>query len=247
MPIPMWFSDEPGVIDPRAFAAEIESELAILCFTRRIFSLLRDSLGLPQDRPAPRLPRAVEGTMDSRVVLYHSSFGSPAAGMLMQALIASGVRRFVMLGQAGSLSPRCRIGSVVLPSFGVREEGTSYHYLPPAIECRPSPVLFQRLKTALEPFAPFEGGVWSTDAPYRETRQKVELYARQGVLAVEMECTALMSVAMYRGVEFAGVLVITDELFGEKWEEGFQAENLRSAEERVSKALAESVDYLLMC
>lgn len=245
MPIPMWFSDEPGLIEPGRFAAEIESELAILCFSRRIFTLLRDSLGLPEDRPAPRLPGAVEGAMDSRVVLYHSSFGSPAAGMLMEALIASGVRRFVMLGQAGSLSPRCRIGSVVLPSFGIREEGTSYHYLPPAIECRPSPVLFERLKTALEPFTPFEGGVWSIDAPYRETRQKVELYARQGVLAVEMECAALMSVAMYRDVEFAAVLVISDELFGEKWEEGFQSESLRTVEERVSRVLAESADYLI--
>ncbi|MBE3519245.1 MAG: nucleoside phosphorylase [Firmicutes bacterium] len=178
-------------------------------------------------------------------MLYHSSFGSPAAGMLMETLIASGIGRLVMLGQAGSLSSRCRIGSVVLPSFGVREEGTSYHYLPPAVECRPSPILFERLRTALEPIAPVEGGVWSTDAPYRETRQKVELYARQGVLAVEMECTALMSIAMYRNVEFAAVLVITDELFREKWEEGFQSENLRSAEERVSKALAESVDYLI--
>ncbi|MDI6893479.1 MAG: nucleoside phosphorylase [Bacillota bacterium] len=234
---PMWLSAAPALIDPAVFAKEIAADLAVLSFTRRSYQSLLRALGLVDAREAPVLPGAVEGRMDNEAAVYLSSIGAPAAGMLMEALIASGVGRILMVGAAGSLSPRCRIGDIVLPTWGVREEGTSYHYLPPGAACRPSPALLAELRTALAGMRVTEGGVWTMDSPCRETRDKVEQYAREGVLAVEMECTALMSIAMYRHIEFAAVLFISDELFGESWEEGYRTERVATTLEAVCHAL----------
>ncbi|MBC7340239.1 MAG: nucleoside phosphorylase [Firmicutes bacterium] len=211
--------------------------LAVLSFARGTYLSLLGAFGLADGRAAPLLPGALEGRMDGEVAVYHSSFGAPEAGMLMEALIASGVGRVIMVGQAGSLSPQCRIGDVVLPTWGVREEGTSHHYLPPGAPCRPSPALLAEVRAVLGAVGPREGGVWTTDAPFRETRDKVERYAREGVLAVEMECTAPMSIAMYRGVGFVAVLLITDELFGDSWVEGFRTTRLATTLGAVCRAL----------
>jgi purine-nucleoside phosphorylase len=66
------------------------------------------------------------------------------------------------------------------------------------------------------------GAVWSTDGVYRETREKVETFQRAGVLAVEMEISALFSVARFRGVELGGILVVSDELSSFVWRPGFK-------------------------
>jgi purine-nucleoside phosphorylase len=79
--------------------------------------------------------------------------------------------------------------------------------------------LQEALKTKGLPFR--TGEVWTTDAPYRETLDKVKHYQRLGVLAVEMEMSALMTVARFRAVSVAAVLVVSDELFNLKWKPGF--------------------------
>ena len=67
------------------------------------------------------------------------------------------------------------------------------------------------------------GPVWTTDAPLRETTAKVRGYGKEGILAVEMEMSALFHVAAYRKVRLVGLLVVSDELFTLKWRPGFRS------------------------
>ncbi len=176
---------------------------------------------------APRLPGAVDGLVadlgSSKLCVYQMCIGAPATAMAMEVLASSGVKSFVLFGGCGSIHPRARIYDLVLPTWGVREEGTSYHYLPPSIVPKPSPDLVEALARELRPVAKLLGvelhlgGVWSTDAPFRETVDKVEKYRGEGVLCVDMESTAAMTVAMVRGVRIGVVLVVMDELFGGEW------------------------------
>jgi purine-nucleoside phosphorylase len=62
------------------------------------------------------------------------------------------------------------------------------------------------------------GKTWTTDAPYRETRDKVELRRREGCLSVEMEASALMAVAKFRNVVLGQVLYGGDDLSGDEWD-----------------------------
>ncbi len=64
---------------------------------------------------------------------------------------------------------------------------------------------------------PLTGAVWSTDAPYRETRQEAESFQREGVLAVDMESAGVFAAAQARGAEAASAFVIGDSLAGPRW------------------------------
>jgi uridine phosphorylase len=226
------------VIDPSRFAIALDAHRAIVCFSNDCFATLAEALDL--DTSAPRASGAEYGKRRKELVVYKASFGAPATGMLVEVLIASGVRQVIMLGMAGSLSPECRIGQVIIPTWGIREEGTSHHYFPAETGVGVSEGLARDLRSWLAHanIDYQEGGVWTTDAPFRETRDKVIGYAKCGVLAVEMECTALMAIAMYRGIDFAAVLLVTDELFPDTWHEDFRGITLRATRAAVCKALA---------
>lgn len=234
-----WLSSRASIVEPAAFSRQIAAHDALLCFSERIFSHLIDAFKLEDADNGPRFPGALEGKVGEGIAIYQGCFGGPAAGALVEALIASGVVRCLMVGQAGSVSPRCRIGDVFLPTWGVREEGTSYHYLPPDARCTVSEALLTVIKGYVGGIATVEGGVWTTDALFRETADKVRTFAEQGVLAVEMECTTLMAVAEYRRIHFSAALVITDELFRGAWVQGFRSEEVERSQELLCRALAE--------
>ena len=166
--------------------------------------------------------------------------GAPQAVLAMEKLIALGARRFWALGWCGSLQRFLRIGDVVIPTAVVAEEGTSRHYpigeRPAGPDERMTHIL-EQAATAL-PVEAMTGKVWSTDAPYRETPSKVREYGEAGVLAVEMEMSALMQVALFRSVAFAGMLVVSDELFDMRWHTGFSTP-------RVKKTTRTGVELLM--
>jgi uridine phosphorylase len=232
-----WFSKEKEIIEPSTLSEHLEIDTAIICPITEFYRRLIDQLGLSDADDAPSFNGSHEGKIDEQRAVYLGGVGAPSAGMLLETLIASGIRKTLMLGYAGSISTKCRIGDLVIPTWGIPEDGTSHHYLEPGARPEASNELVQKLIEALNGLKHIRGGVWTTDAPYRETVGKVRDYAGMGAVAVEMECTALMSVARYRKADFAALLVITDEIFEGQWKQGFDSP---SVEESV-KAVCESI------
>lgn len=228
-----FYSRGRGIIRPEATAIDLPVEKAVICFTEGFYPRLVKCLGLSESRQAPHISACHKGRLGKEVALYKSEVGAPAVAMAMEVMIASGVRKILMLGLAGSLSPSCPIGSAVIPTWGIREEGTSYHYLPSGVCPRPSSSFVKDLMAGLSELGPMTGGVWSIDAPYRETIAKVKGYSKKGVLAVDMETTAMMAVAMRRKAEFAAVLTISDSVHGEDWDQAFGTRRLSRARDRV--------------
>jgi len=167
--------------------------------------------------------------------------GAPHAVLVMEKLIALGARRLWMLGWCGSLNPELRIGDILLPVTCFSEEGTSRHYPIPYDK----PILNKQLRGALQTkfenkhLKTISGAVWSTDALYRETKAKIKRYQELGVLAVDMELSALATVAIYRNVQFAAVLVVSDELFDYVWKPGFRVPRLAKQTRIASQVLFE--------
>jgi uridine phosphorylase len=167
--------------------------------------------------------------------------GAPQAVIAMEKLIVLGAKRIWILGWCGSLQPGLSIGDLVVPVRAVSEEGTSRHYPVGEREIACSPELNRMLEASLLSLGrPFRrGAVWTTDAPYRETVEKVMAYQAQGILAVEMEMSALMTLALYRSVSVAGLLVVSDELFDLKWKPGFSHPSLKKASQTSCEILAQ--------
>jgi uridine phosphorylase len=172
--------------------------------------------------------------------------GAPYAVMILEKLIALGAQNVIALGWCGSLRPEVRIGDLIVPDSAYSEEGTSAHYPMAEPEPRPAAALYRTIKNLLNAAGLkfHHGRVWTTDAIYRETRGKVQAYGAQGMLAVEMEISALFTVARYRKVALAGMLVVSDELFTFTWRHGLREDHFhRSRRQAVSVALDSLVEY----
>ena len=156
------------------------------------------------------------------VVQQHGP-GSPYTAILVEELAALGAKRFLAVGIAGSLRPDLSPGSFVLCTRALRDEGTSYHYVAPGDFAYPSAPLTRRVRATLRRAkAPFtEGGSWTTDAAYRETVTEIRRYRARGLLTVEMEASALFTIARVRGLEAAALFVISDVLDERGWEPRF--------------------------
>jgi uridine phosphorylase len=161
----------------------------------------------------------------ARVTIQRLPIGAPTATVAFELLIAGGAKVFLLAGVAGSLQPAAPIGSVIIPTGALREEGVSYHYLPPDADPPPDPELTEALIAAAEArnITPHQGRLWTTDALFRETGWKVRRYGAAGILAVEMEMAALLAVAQVRGVRLAAAMAISDELY-HPWSPGWHVD-----------------------
>ena len=170
--------------------------------------------------------------------------GAPHAVIGLEKGIVLGGRRIWVLGYCGSLQPHIRIGDFILPDYAYSEEGTSHHY-PLGIEGHTfvNQFMIESLINTLRKTerAFVRGTVWTTDAPYRETIEKVKRYKRRGVMGVEMEMSALICVAVFRSVMLAGILVVSDELFEMKWKSGFGDPSLKESASTAMDVILETI------
>ncbi len=146
------------------------------------------------------------------VGLIARTIGGPYAVLVAEQLAASGARIILGLTSAGRVSPGMRIPSLVLPAKALRDEGTSYHYLPAAETVDGDAGLTASLEEELSGLGlPIvTGTVWTTDAPYRETAEQLERHARNGVLAVEMQAASLLAFGAARRVRCGVVAHVTN-------------------------------------
>ena len=168
------------------------------------------------------------------------ALGAPMAVMTLEKLIALGGRRFLAFGSCGALSRDLHIGDLLMPTWAVSQEGTSRHY-PLVFSPQASPQLHGEVVDFLtrRGLIPQYGGVWTTDAPYRERRELICNFRDQGVMAVDMEFSALLTVAAFRQVELTAVLVVSDLLSGDRWQSGFTSLPFKTAMHAVGRALLE--------
>ena len=158
-----------------------------------------------------------------RAGLIGPAVGSANAGNLLEVLATLGARSVLGYGICGSIRPELSIGRVFVPTKAHSEEGLSRHYYPKERVFETSAplreILEQKLREASIDFA--TSPIWTTDAIFRETADKVVHHAEQGAWAVDMETSALCAVAKYRQVQYAAMMIVSDELGSLAWKPGF--------------------------
>jgi len=171
----------------------------------------------PENGKVPVYELAVDG---KRVIVAHPGVGAPLAAYLFESLIALGCRKFIACGGAGVLDGGIVVGHAVVPTAAIRDEGTSYHYLPASREVQASPEAVAAIERTLKqngvPY--LLGKTWTTDAIYRETPAKIARRKQEGCLTVEMEAAAFFAVAQFRGVTFGQILYGGDDVSSETWD-----------------------------
>jgi uridine phosphorylase len=142
--------------------------------------------------------------------------GAPFAVLLAEQLFASGCRLLISVTSAGQIIDSGPTPYFVLVDKALRDEGTSYHYLPPAIFAEsPDPSLMTRIANALsvlDGVTAYRGATWTTDAPYRETEAAITSARDLGALAVEMESAALYAFAAATGSTVVCIAHVTNAM-----------------------------------
>ncbi len=221
--------DEPSLVTPTAAMAAGRKRprvkpLVLCTFHRAMFALLR-GLSSPLAIRKSSVGGAVLCNPPGRgytVVLC--PVGASGTVLALENMISLGATSILFVGWCGSLDPSCPMTHVIVPTTAVREEGTSFHYLPPDEPVHSSKRLTRIILDALARGGiPYSAGcVWSTDAPYRETPTKVRRFSSQQVRAVDMETSAIFALAAFRRCEAGGALIVSDELFHQEWNPGWQ-------------------------
>jgi len=218
--------ESAGIIEPTRVVERIDMpSRVVLCF----FSEIIDAIAACSDTRLLETFTWAHGSHDvleisyegSRVAVMHPGVGAPLAAGFMEEVIALGGREFVAVGGAGCLVPELVMGHAIVVDSAVRDEGTSFHYLAASRVVEAEPVAVTALGQALdEAGLPFlVGRTWTTDAPYRETRERTDRRVAEGCISVDMEASALLAVARFRGVRMANLLYAGDSLAGEDWEQ----------------------------
>lgn len=147
------------------------------------------------------------------VALVEIPVGAPAATIVFEHLLRFGVRTVVAVGSCGGLI-HFDEGEFVLPARALRDEGTSYHYLPASRWVATNDDVRRACAAAIEAagMTYAECATWTTDAFLRETPAVIAARREEGCQVVDMECSALAAVARFRGARFAQILFTADTL-----------------------------------
>ena len=193
---------------------------AVLCFFHEVIARLREEgQAVPlfavstEMGPVPVYTIKFNG---EEIALANPGIGGPLSAFILERMIARGCTSIIACGGAGVLMPEIAVGHLVVPTAAIRDEGTSYHYLPPGREVQPDPEARAAIERTLS-----RHGVdyrlaknWTTDGLYRETQGKVQLRRAEGCATVDMEAASLMAVARFRGVALAYILYGGDDVSG---------------------------------
>lgn len=148
----------------------------------------------------------------ARCGIIPRTIGGPYAVLVAEQLLVSGARVVLGLTSAGRVLDSLPVPSLVVADRAVRDEGTSYHYLPPSETVAATAGINDCLAAELQNLGlPLcRGCVWTTDAPYRETYEQLAQHAQQKVLAVEMQAASLFAFARARNAVVGLIAHVTN-------------------------------------
>jgi len=218
--------EQKAVINPEMVTKAVAGfpKVTISCFSKKLFdSVLShfESKLLTELHSAIGLNPVYEVEYQGqKFALFQSRVGEPSCVAEYEDLMAIGSKQLILLGNCGVLDRSIEDCGIIIPTLALRDEGTSYHYMRPSdtieVNKRYREEFREVLRKSGYPFV--EGTTWTTDAPYRETPEKVRRRKAQGAICVEMECAGMQAVCDFRGTGFFQFFYAGDNLDHSEWE-----------------------------
>jgi uridine phosphorylase len=144
---------------------------------------------------------------DVPISVCSTGIGAPSAVIALEELIMCGAHTFIRVGTCGALQEDIDIGDLIIPVAACRGEGTSRRYVPVIFPA----AAHMDIVNALHETAPhaYTGIIWTDDSFYRSD---TEYWNTLPILAVEMECSALFTVALLKKVKMGAILAVDGNL-----------------------------------
>lgn len=243
MNYPTWSDlDNESIIPPLgARRADDIGSVAIMVSCQPDINLIKSNIANPRVVPLFTSTLMTSGR-DKGICVAGPFIGAPYGAMLLESLIAKGADKIIVLGWCGAVTDELNVGDVILPCKAIVDEGTSCNYKILDNKIPSSTPDLELVDQLSDHFASCKMNfqrktIWTTDAIYRETKKKVDYFRGLGAHAVEMECSALFSVAGFRKVSIAGVLVVSDSVASRDWDSGFRKKRFILARRAVCESI----------
>ena len=229
---------KPSLVSPENLMFQTGKELiclpprAVLCFPYGLAESFKNREDFQESFPFYKTGLNIDlyrkgkkgKEMDVSIV-SNFGIGAPAAVVCLEKLRALGIKECFSVGVVGSLNPDLKVGAKVLLKKSFRDEGCSYHYKAssPCVEIPESEICIRlieklKLKSVVS---------WTTDAPFRETKEEVIYFQSKNVECVEMESAALMAAGEYYGISVFCMGVVSDHLSVQGWKPQFSHPNVK--------------------
>lgn len=215
-----------AVINPEMIVDQVENfpKVTVSCFSNPLFQAalsffeprqIGATHGATTDNPIYEVRYKGE-----RFAFYKSFIGEPLCVSDYEDIHAMGSKCLILVGNCGVLDKSIEDCGIIIPRKALRDEGCSYHYAPAAESIEVNRKYVDLFKEVLgECGYPYvEGTTWTTDAIYRETREKVERRKAQGAICVEMECAGMQAMCDFRETDFFQFFYAGDNLDHSTWD-----------------------------
>ena len=158
---------------------------------------------------------------ETHFTLFMAGIGGSWISADIEELKAQGVEKFIIFGNCGVLDSTIEDCSIVIPTLAYREDGASYHYAQESDTIEMNPKYVSEFIEILKKhdFDFVQGPTWTTDAFYRETKNKIKKYKELGVKTVEMEGASIAAVCKYLNVDYFTFYYAGDNLDSVEWDE----------------------------
>lgn len=219
-------SEKKAVINPENIVQSIEKipEIAISCYSHVTFERMAAELNAEiiattsTANGTTPVYRASYNGME--IALFMMDVGAPTSVAMLEDVFMMGVKKVIVFGTCGVLDRNIEDCSILIPDSAVRDEETSYHYMPASDEIKVNEKYMEVFTQMLDEWKVnyTVGKVWTTDAIYRETPEKVKRRKQQGCICVDMECSANAAVSGFRGKDLMQFFYAADNLDAEEWD-----------------------------
>lgn len=209
--MPIHIKAEPGAVAPVVLlpgdpgrAERIAARLdGAVCYTRN-----RGLLGFTGE------------TGGARVSVQTTGMGAPSAAIVAEELLQLGARVLVRVGTCGGVGAAVRPGDLVIATASCPLDGTTAAYLDGAAYAPAAAFAVTRaLVDAADRLgvAHRTGLIATEDAFYHPEPDHAERWAARGVLAFEMEASALFTIAALRAAAAGCILAVSNSSKALDW------------------------------
>lgn len=220
-----YYDNQKAVINPSDFVKKIDGmpEIAIACYSHVLFDKIIEKyqgevIGELDYTDTVKKIYRIE-YKENKYAIFMMSVGAPAAATCIEDIHAMGCNKFIVFGNCGVLDKNIEDLAIIIPTNAIRDEGLSSHYLEYNKTIKLNEKYGSLLKDILNQknYSFIEGTTWTTDAFYRETKDKVADMKSLGAICVEMEAAALQAVCDFRNIDLITFFYAADNLDSDYW------------------------------
>ena len=224
--IERYSKEKVAIINPSDFVKKIEGmpEIGIACYSHVLFNEIvtkyhGEEIG--SLNYTDMLKKIYKISYNNKqYAIFMMSVGAPAAATCIEDIHAMGCNKFIVFGNCGVLDKNIEDLAIIIPTNAIRDEGLSSHYLEYNKTIKLNEKYGSMLKDILNQknYSYIEGTTWTTDAFYRETKDKVADMKSLGAICVEMEAAALQAVCDFRNIDLITFFYAADNLDSDYWD-----------------------------